>query len=123
MEAAANNINVIPFIPAAATAVRSIIPAYKHNFPVDGLWNTTKIFSSIWESSNEGMRFTDHKGYIVAVNPTFCRRSRLIPENVLNTRGPEINVARFPVNACAKALNSPLLLELLMKRRFFSADQ
>jgi PAS domain S-box-containing protein len=73
MEAAANNINVIPFIPAAATAVRSIIPAYKHNFPVDGLWNTTKIFSSIWESSNEGMRFTDHKGYIVAVNPTFCR--------------------------------------------------
>ena len=72
MEAVSSNINIIPFIPAAATAARSIIPSSRQNFQSTGLRNATKIFSSIWENSNEGMRLTDSKGIIVAVNPAYC---------------------------------------------------
>lgn len=71
MEAATSNINIIPFVPT--NTARSIIPSNRKNFLNDGLRNATKIFSSIWENSNEGMRLTDDKGIIVAVNPTYCR--------------------------------------------------
>ena len=73
METAANNINIIPFVPSAAIVARSVIPSNRRNFPNNKLWNTTKIFSSIWENSNEGMRLTDGNGIIVAVNPAYCR--------------------------------------------------
>lgn len=73
METAASSINIIPFIPSTATAARSAISSNRHNFPNINLWNTPKIFSSIWENSNEGMRLTDSNGIIVAVNPAYCR--------------------------------------------------
>ncbi|MGD0037500.1 MAG: PAS domain S-box protein [Bacteroidota bacterium] len=73
MEIAANSINIIPFVPPTATAARSITSSNRRNFPNNNLWNTTKIFSSIWENSNEGMRLTDGNGIIVAVNPAYCR--------------------------------------------------
>ncbi len=73
METAASNINIIPFIPSTATAARSAISSSRRNFQNNNLWNTTKIFSTIWENSNEGMRLTDSNGIIVAVNPAYCR--------------------------------------------------
>jgi len=73
MEAAASNINIIPFIPASASAARSIIPSKRQDFSNNGLRNTTRIFSSVWENSNEGMRLTDSKGIIITVNPAFCQ--------------------------------------------------
>lgn len=72
MEAATSNINIIPFIPTNANAARSVILSNKKNFPNSGLRNASKIYSSIWENSNEGMRLTDSKGIIVAVNPAYC---------------------------------------------------
>jgi PAS domain S-box-containing protein len=73
MEAAASNINISPFIPAGTAAARSFIPSKKQDFTNNGLRNTTRIFSSIWENSNEGMRLTDGKGIVIAVNPAFCQ--------------------------------------------------
>ena len=73
LEAATSNINIIPFIPTSAATARSIIPSNKQDFTNNALRNTTKIFSSIWENSNEGMRLTDGKGIIIAVNPAFCQ--------------------------------------------------
>jgi PAS domain S-box-containing protein len=73
METAASNINIIPFIPSTATAARSAISSKRRNFHNNNLWNTTKIFSTIWENSNEGMRLTNSNGIIVAVNPAYCR--------------------------------------------------
>ncbi|MGD1044561.1 MAG: PAS domain S-box protein [Bacteroidota bacterium] len=73
MEAATSSINIIPFIPPTATAVRSAIPSNRQTFQNNGLWNVTKVFSSIWENSNEGMRLLDGNGIIVAVNPAYCR--------------------------------------------------
>ena len=72
MEIAASNINIIPFIPTTANAARSVVLSNKNNFPNSGLRNASKIYSSIWENSNEGMRLTDSKGIIVAVNPAYC---------------------------------------------------
>lgn len=40
--------------------------------PEQKLLNSDKKFSAIWEKSFDGMRLTDSKGNIVAVNPAFC---------------------------------------------------
>lgn len=71
MEAVVSNINIIPFIPT--NTARSVIPSNKQNYPSNPLRNATKIFSSIWENSNEGMRLVDANGIIVAVNPAYCQ--------------------------------------------------
>ncbi|MCX6121819.1 MAG: PAS domain S-box protein [Ignavibacteriales bacterium] len=73
MEAATSGINIIPFIPSTAQAARSVMLSNRQNFPNNSLRNATKIFTSIWENSNEGMRLTDGNGIIVAINPAFCR--------------------------------------------------
>jgi PAS domain S-box-containing protein len=73
METAAFNTKILPFNASAPITARQTVPANKQKFPGDGLWNTTKVFASIWENSNEGMRLTDAKGTIVSVNPSYCR--------------------------------------------------
>jgi PAS domain S-box-containing protein len=73
MEATASSINIIPFISSTATASRTVIPLNRQNFQNNILRNATKIFSSIWENSNEGMRLLDGNGIVVAVNPAYCR--------------------------------------------------
>ncbi len=40
--------------------------------PEQKLLNSDKKFRAIWEKSFDGMRLTDSKGNIVAVNPAFC---------------------------------------------------
>ena len=37
------------------------------------LRSSETLFRSVWENSADGMRLTDEKGVIVAVNPAFCR--------------------------------------------------
>ena len=72
METAISNVNIIPFSPPAAITARSTGTANRQRFFSDGLQNASKVFSSIWENSNEGMRLTNENGIIVSVNPSFC---------------------------------------------------
>ena len=73
MEAAISNTNIIQFIPSTTAASRSVLFSNRQNFQNDGLRNAEKIFSSIWENSDEGMRLLDGNGIIVAVNPAYCQ--------------------------------------------------
>ena len=70
---AASNINIIPFIPSTATGVRPARLSNRQSFPIHNLRNAAKIFSSIWENTDEGMRLTDCDGIIVGMNPAYCR--------------------------------------------------
>ncbi len=73
MEAASSGVNIIPFVPSAATIQMPVKQSNKQIFLNNGTRNATKILLSIWENSDEGMRLTDSKGIIVAANPTYCR--------------------------------------------------
>jgi PAS domain S-box-containing protein len=63
--------NIIPFTSPAGTTAKQPISPKRHKSSNNGLQNNL-MFSSIWETSNEGMRLTDEKGVIVLVNPAFC---------------------------------------------------
>jgi PAS domain S-box-containing protein len=45
----------------------------ERKFTEEALKHSELQFRSVWENSNDGMRLTDSKGYIVAVNKSFCR--------------------------------------------------
>ena len=48
------------------------------------LKNSELLFHSIWESSVDGMRLTDERGLIVAVNEAFCRLVGLPADELMN---------------------------------------
>ncbi len=73
MEPSASSANIIPFSPSPAITAKATVPTKRQKSTGDSLRNATKILTSIWENSNEGMRLTDAKGIIVSVNPSYCR--------------------------------------------------
>ena len=46
------------------------------------LRSSETLFRSVWENSADGMRLTDEKGTIVAVNQAFCRMVGLAPDRL-----------------------------------------
>jgi PAS domain S-box-containing protein len=73
MESAAISGNIIPFNPTASITQRSTGAVKKQKSSENGLQNTAKVLSFIWDNSNEGMRLTDEKGTIISVNPSYCK--------------------------------------------------
>ncbi len=47
-------------------------------------------FRSIWENSNDGMRLTDSKGIIIAVNTAFCKIFEIVKEEIVGRAYYEI---------------------------------
>lgn len=71
METAASNTNIIPFSAVPAES-RSAVTASRNRRSGKGLpLISTKMLYSMWESTTEGMRVTDDKGFIIAVNPAY----------------------------------------------------
>lgn len=83
MEAAATNSKIIPFNPGAATTAKPAVTAKKQISVQNGLHNTKNMLSFIWDNANEGMRITDGKGIILAVNPSFCRLVGMTAEELI----------------------------------------
>jgi PAS domain S-box-containing protein len=83
MEKAANTINIIPF---SATPAESRPTSSTHRHGCSGktrLWNSSAMLQSVWESSTEGMRITDEKGLIVAVNEAYSQLVGMTSEKLV----------------------------------------
>ncbi len=48
-------------------------------------WNSIRLLYSVWESSTEGMRITDEKGLIVAVNAAYGRLVGMTPDELVGS--------------------------------------
>jgi PAS domain S-box-containing protein len=82
MEEAANTTNVIPFCVTPTEAKSANSKCRNRQAGKRLLWNSTRLLYSVWENSTEGMRITDEKGLIVAVNAAFGRLVRMAPEEL-----------------------------------------
>jgi len=83
MESAVISSKIIPFNSAASTTTRSTETVKKQKSSGNGLHNATKVLSFIWDNANEGMRLTDKKGIIIAINSSYCRLVGMTSEELV----------------------------------------
>lgn len=73
MERMLGNKKIIPFDPPGSTISKQSTPQITQEFQKYNIQTDLQLLSFLWETANEGIRITDDKGIIKAVNSSFCR--------------------------------------------------